>query len=99
MCLKTPFQRIQMQSDKRQAEERGRHREEDRRRDYQGFQMRMMMMMNLMNPDRQHHHSPFDPLHHTPMTVNSMETSQEEKCEFDGQDIIKSELLRRTSGV
>ena len=74
--------RIQMESDKRQAEERERHREDDRRRDDQRFQMQMMMMMNLMNPNRQHHHSPFVPLNHTPKTVNSMETSREEKCEF-----------------
>ena len=58
-----------------------------------------MMMMNLMNPNRQHYHSPFFPLHHTPTAINSMETSQEEKCEFDGQNIIESELIRQTSGV
>jgi len=81
LCLKTPFQRIQMQSDKRQAEERGRHREEDRRRYDQRFQMQMMMMMMMMmNPNRQHHHSPFVPLHHTLMTVTSIERNQEEKC-------------------
>ena len=55
--------------------------------------------MNLMNPNRQHHHSPFVPLNHTPRTVNNMETSQEDKCEFDGQNIIESELIRQTSGV
>ena len=59
----------------------------------------MQMMMNLMNPNRQHHHSPFATLHHTPTTVNNTETSREEKCEFDGQDIIESELLRQTTGV
>jgi len=90
--------RIQMESDKRQAEERERHREEDRRRDDQRFQMQMMMMANLMNPNRQHHHLPFVPLNHTPTTVNSME-SREEKCEFDGQDIIEAELIRKTTGV
>ena len=61
--------------------------------------MQMMMMMNLMKPNRQHHHSLFIPLHHTPTTVNRMETSREEICEFDGQDITESELLRRTTGV
>ena len=86
-----------MESDKRQAEERERHREEDRRRDDQRFQMQMMMMMNLMNPNRQLHNLPFFSLNHTPTTVNSMETSREEKCEFDGKDIIEFELLRRTS--
>ena len=52
-----------------------------------------------MNPNCQHHHSPFGPLNHTPTTVNSMETSREEKCEFDDQDIIEAELIRRTTGV
>jgi hypothetical protein len=61
--------------------------------------MQMMMIINLMNPNCQHHHSPFGPLNHTPTTVNSMETSREEKCEFDDQDIIEAELIRRTTGV
>ena len=86
-----------MENDKRQAEECERHREEDRRRDDQRFQMKMMMM-NLMSPNRQHHHSPFGHLNHTPTTVNSMEISREEKCEFDSQDIIEAELIRRTTG-
>jgi hypothetical protein len=60
--------------------------------------MQMMMMANMMNPNRQHHHLPFVPLNHTPTTVNSME-SREEKCEFDGQDIIEAELIRKTTGV
>ena len=59
----------------------------------------MIMMMNLMNPNRQHHHSLFVPLNHTPTTVNNMETNQEDKCEFGSQNIIESELIRQSSGV
>ena len=92
-------ERLQMENESRRAEERYRIREENRRSYDQRFQMQMMMMMNLMNTNRQHYHSPFDAQNHTPTTVNSVETSQDMQCEFDGQDIIESELLRRTSGV
>jgi len=76
------------------AEER--ERREDRR-----FQMQMMMM-NLMNQNRQPSSSinppAFAPIH-APMTQDSVNSSQDVTGEFDGQDFLNMELMKRTTGI
>ena len=60
------------------------------------MQMMMMMMMMMMNPNRRH-----APGHiaSPPLTQASVQSCAATAPQFDGQDFINLELLRRISGV
>ena len=60
----------------------------------QQFQMQMMMLM--MNPSRVHAPGPVST---PPFTQTSVNSSPSAPAQFDGQDFLNLELLRRTSGV
>jgi len=84
------------------AEERVRHdeRADERRRDEHRFQMQqqfqMQMMMLMMNPSRVHAPGPAPT---PPLTQTSVTSSPAAAAQFDGQNFLNLELLRRTSGV
>jgi len=81
------------------AEEREKIRQEERaderRREDHRFQMQMQMII-MMNPNRfyapGHVASPS-------LTQASVQSSPATATQFDGQDFLNLELLRRTSGV
>ena len=68
-------------------------RADERRRGDHRFQLQMQMMMN---PSR--HHAPILPSS-PPLTQPSQTSSPSTAPQFDGQDFLNLELLRRTSGV
>ena len=86
-----------LESERMRAEERERIRQDERaderRREGNRFQMQMQMMMMMMNPPR--FPGPTSP----PLTQESVTSSPGPAPQFDGQDFLERELLRRTSGV
>ena len=73
------------------ADERRRDKEERRREDN-----RFMMMMMIMNSNRHHgFSSKFPP----PLTQDSTTSSPAASAQFDGQDFLNAELMRRNTGV
>jgi hypothetical protein len=96
-----------LESERMRAEERERIREEkerirqderadERRREDNRFQMQMQMMMMMMNPPR--FPGPTT-VSSPPLTQESVTSSPGPVPQFDGQDFLERELLRRTSGV
>ena len=97
-----------LESERMRAEERERIREEkerirqderadERRREDNRFQMQMqMMMMMMMNPPR---FPGTTTVSSPPLTQESVTSSPGPVPQFDGQDFLERELLRRTSGV
>jgi hypothetical protein len=90
-----------LESERMRAEERERIRQEERsderRREDHRFQMQMqMMMMMMMNSNRLN-----APGHLTTpsLTQASVQSSPEPAPQFDGQDFLERELLKRTTGV
>ena len=90
-----------LETERMRAEERERIRQEERaderRREDHRFQLQMqMMMMMMMNPNRLntpgHLASPS-------LTQASVQSSPATAPQFDGQDFLNLELLRRTTGV
>jgi hypothetical protein len=89
-----------LETERMRAEERERIRQEERaderRREDQRFQLQMQMMMMMMNPNRLnapgHLASPS-------LTQASVQSSPEPAPQFDGQDFLERELLKRTTGV
>ena len=85
-----------LESERMRVEERERIRQDERaderRREDNRFQMQMQMMM-MMNPPR--FPGPTSP----PLTQESVTSSPGPAPQFDGQDFLERELLRRTSGV
>jgi hypothetical protein len=98
--LETERMRAEERERVRVAEERVRQEEraDERRRDEHRFQMQqqfqMQMMMLMMNPSRVP-----PPLLTPPLTQTSVNSSPSAPAQFDGQDFLERELLRRTSGV
>ena len=91
-----------LETERMRAEARERIRQEERaderRREDQRFQlqMQMMMMMMMMNPNRINAPSHLS----TPsLTQASVQSSPEPAPQFDGQDFLERELLKRTTGV
>jgi len=73
------------------ADERRREKEERRREDN-----RFMMMMMMLNPNR---HQDFPSTVPPPLTQDSINSSPAASAQFDGQDFLNAELMRRTTGV
>ena len=82
-------ERKRIRQEKR-ADERRREKEERRREDN-----RLMMMM-MMNPNRHHGFSSSFLL---PLTQYSTTSSPAASAQFDGQDLLNEELIRRNSGL
>ena len=89
-----------LETERMRAEERERIRQEERaderRREDHRFQLQMQMMMMMMNPNRVnapgHLASPS-------LTQTSVQSSPATAPQFDGQDFLNMELMRRTTGV
>jgi hypothetical protein len=89
-----------LESERMRAEERERIRQDERaderRREDHRFQMQMQMQMMMMNPSR--FPGP-GTVSSPPLTQASVTSSPATAPQFDGQDFLNLELLRRTSGV
>jgi len=89
-----------LETERMRSEERERilqdERADERLREDHRFQLQMQMMMMMMNPSR--HHAPILPLS-PPLTQPSQTSSPTTAPQFDDQDFLNLELLRRTSGV
>jgi microcompartment protein CcmL/EutN len=83
-------ERMRAEEKERIREEKERIRQQERADDRRREDQRFMMMMMLLKP--QHPVAPTIP--HS--TQDSQSSSQ---YEFDGQDTIEKELIRRTTGV
>jgi len=90
-----------LESEHMRAEEMERIRQDERaderRREDHRFQMQMqMMMMMMMNPPR--FPAP-GTVSSPPLNQTSVTSSPATAPQFDGQDFLERELLRRTTGV
>jgi len=89
-----------LESERMRAEERERIRQDERaderRREDHRFQMQMQMMMMMINPPR--FPAP-GTVSSPPLTQTSVTSSPATAPQFDGQDFLERELLRRTTGV
>ena len=85
-------ERMRAEEKERIREEKERIRRQERADDWRREDLRFMMMMMMMLLKPQHPVAPTIP--HS--TQDSQSSSQ---YEFDGQDTIEKELIRRTTGV
>ena len=93
---KTQTSLFSLESERLRAEERERICQEERADERLGEDNRFMMMMMMMNPNRHHRFSSTFP---PPLTQDSTTSSPAASVQFDGQDFLNAELMRRTTGV
>ena len=85
-----------MESERLRAEERERIRQEECADERRREDNRFMMMMMMLNPNR---HQGFPSTFPPPLTQDSTTSSPAASAQFDGQDFLNAELMRRTTGV